>query len=53
MYLGDPTVDPVVVKPWDELTLATPKSVTIAVPSTSMMMFPGFRSRWMTSRRCA
>ena len=32
---------------------AMPKSVTFTRPSSSMMMFCGLMSRWMTSRRCA
>ena len=31
-------------------TFEIPKSVTNALPSTSIMMFAGFTSRWMTPR---
>ena len=53
MYVGVPTVTPVIVSPSACTTLAMPKSVTTAHPSSSSMMFADLMSRWMTPCRWA
>ena len=53
MYVGVPTVTPVSVSPSACTTLAMPKSVTTAQPSSSNMMLADLTSRWMTPWRCA
>ncbi len=53
IYSGVPIIIPVPVIPSVLRERAIPKSIIRALPSLSIIMLLGFKSRWMTPNRCA
>ena len=53
MYLGEPSTAPTWVSMSDARMRATPKSITLARLSPTIMMLPGLTSRCTTPRSCA